>query len=302
MIKQRIIVIVIIVAAVFSSAFLFRFPALPETLGNNIAVIYLEGQISEGSGQLTSSGSITPRYVKNRLEIAANDPKIAGVVLRINSPGGSVAASQEIADDIRNFSKPIVVSMGDTAASGGYYIASAADYIVAQPGTMTGSIGVIMSIVNLEGLYELLGIKVENITSGRHKDMLQRDLTSEEREKLQKLSDTAYLQFINDVAEGRGMEVSEVENLATGELFTGSQALELGLVDALGGLEEAVTIAGRLAGIVNPVYYELPAPSLFQWFYNLSYQTLQNLSKSRLPKELQALEMLEEGFWIDLRY
>src|SRR5690606_15725083 len=139
----------------------------------------------------------------------------------------------------------------------GYYISAAADAIVANPGTITGSIGVISAVTNLEGLYEKLGIEVEIIKTGEHKDMLQRALTDEERQLLQDLSDEAWRQFVEAVAEGRGLDVAHVEQRATGEVFTGSQALELGLVDRLGALDAAVQLAGELAGLDGPVPVEI---------------------------------------------
>src|SRR5690554_4127252 len=157
-------------------------------------VIYLQGAIEETGGNWDFSGAITPRRVARQLERAAKDNSIKAVVLRINSPGGAVAASQQIAALVREFEKPVVVSMADMAASGGYYISAPADGIVAHPGTMTGSIGVIFSMVYLDGFYEKLGIETEIIKSGKHKDMFSRKLTPEERRLIQEISDGAYEQ------------------------------------------------------------------------------------------------------------
>lgn len=161
--------------------------------------------------------------------------------------------------------------MADMAASGGYYISAYAQGIVAQPGTMTGSIGVISTLMNLEGLYEMLGVEVETIKSGEHKDMFSRALTEEERDIIQEISDQAYEQFITDIARGRGLSMEEVREVATGELFLGSQALELGLVDKLGGVEEAIDLLAQLNDFENPVCYDLPQPSLFDQMFGFGY-------------------------------
>jgi len=239
--------------------------------GNRIAVISLTGPIQEspGGGMLTQAAGITPRLVRGLLERAERDGSIKAVVLRIDSPGGAIAASQEIGDMLRDFEKPIVVSMGDMATSGGYYISAHADMIIAQPGTITGSIGVIFQHLNVDGLLEKLGIEQETITGGKHKDMFVTPLTPERRDLIQRITDEAHQQFINTVAEGRGLPAPEVRELATGELFIGTQAFDLGLVDRLGGRQDAINAAAELAGIeIPPAIIELapPAPSVFDLF------------------------------------
>ncbi len=266
-----------------------------------VVVIYLQGAIEETGGNWDFSGVITPRRVARQLERAAKDNSIKAVVLRINSPGGAVAASQQIAGLIRGFEKPVVVSMGDMAASGGYYISAPADGIVAHPGTMTGSIGVIFSVVNVEGLYEKLGLEVETIKSGRHKDMFARKLTDEERRLLQEISDGAYDQFITEVAEGRNLEKDYVRKLATGQLYLGTQALELGLVDRLGGIEEAIDLAAEIAGLENPVRYEFPPPSFFEQLTSFGAYIPVLLEKKFLPGELLLLEKARQ-YLPQLRY
>ncbi len=266
-----------------------------------VVVIYLEGAIEETGGNWDFSGVITPRRVARQLERAAKDNSIKAVVLRINSPGGAVAASQQIAALIREFEKPVVISMGDMAASGGYYISAPADGIVAHPGTMTGSIGVIFTNFNMEGLYEKLGVEMETIKSGRHKDMFTRKLTDEERRLLQKISDEAYDQFITEVAEGRELEKDHVRKLATGQLYLGSQALELGLVDRLGGIEEAIDLAAEIAGLEKPVKYEFPQPSFFEQLTRLNTYLPALLEKKFLPGELLLLEKAKQ-YGPQLRY
>ena len=189
------------------------------------------------------------------------------LVLRLDTGGGTVAASQEIAGMVQDFPKPVVVPMGDLTASGGYYIASQADVIVAQPGTLTGSISVIWSTFNFEGLMEKIGVEMTAITAGRHKDMfLPRALTSEERQIVQDMVDNSYDQFVGAVASGRDMPEPAVRELATGRLFTGKQALELGLVDVLGGLDVAITEAESQAGIADAEVIEL-TPTLFEQLF-----------------------------------
>ncbi len=181
------------------------------------------------------------------------DSSIKAMVLRVNSPGGAVAPAQEIYAELKKFreKKSIVASMGTLAASGGYYVSIAANKIVANPGTMTGSIGVIMEIPNVEGLMGKIGIKNEIIKSGRNKDMASmfRGMTKEERELLQALLDDVHDQFIEAVAEGRNMDIDDVRRIADGRVFTGRQAVKLGLVDELGTLEDAILIAARFGGI-----------------------------------------------------
>ncbi len=268
---------------------------------DRVVVIKLQGPIQEGMGGLFAGG-ISPDYVYNQLQRAEEDRHIEGVVLRVESPGGSIAASQEIAALVRDFEKPIVVSMADMAASGGYYISAPAQGIVAQPGTMTGSIGVISSIMDMEELYEKLGIRVETIKSGEHKDMFSRGLTDQERELMQEISDQAYEQFISDVAEGRDMAIEEVRELATGELFIGSQAKELGLVDRLGGVDEAIHYLAELNDLDHPVRYEFPAPSIFDQFLGYGYSVLSSLERAFIDPKLILLEKLQEGVPPEIRY
>lgn len=276
--RKKVVVVGMVALAVVSVALLarmgprrleeFPYPRLGSP-AERIAVVYLQGSIAEGRIPMSASGAITPRLVSRYFDKLEADPSVKAVVLRIDSPGGSVAASQAIAGMVKEFPKPVVVSMGDIAASGGYYISAPADRIVALPGTMTGSIGVITTITDLGGLYEKLGIKEQVVKSGKHKDMYRRALTPEEREIAQRLSDAAYEQFVAEVAVGRGMTVESVRELATGELFLGSRAQELGLVDDLGDLDDAVDIAAELAGVKSPVVYEVPPPVFFVRFWDL---------------------------------
>jgi protease-4 len=175
------------------------------------------------------------------------------VVLRVNSPGGGVAPAQEIYDEVIKLKeeKKVVVSMGAVAASGGYYIASPADKIVANPGTITGSIGVIMELPNIEGLMEKIGVKTEVIKSGKHKDIASafRSMTEEEKKILENLLSDVHEQFIIAVSDSRGMDYDVIKKIADGRIFTGKKAKELGLVDDLGNLQYAIQLAGELSGI-----------------------------------------------------
>jgi protease-4 len=281
------VVIALIIAISFSGC---------TTGKGKVAVIRLSGIIA-GSGQqgLLSTGGISPKQVRNYLRKAESDSGIKAVVLRIDSPGGSAAASQEIASEIRYFKevtgKPVVISMGDIAASGGYYISAYADRIVANPSTLTGSIGVISHFIYIEGLLEKLGLELETIKTGRHKDMGIGPLTGEQRQIMQDITDDLYEQFIAAVAEGRGLQVTEVRQLATGQLYTGVQALDLELVDKLGGLETAIELASSLAGITTPEIEEYSPPASFfeKLLGGLSLPALLPLSED----ELLFLRMIE---------
>ncbi|HMI32451.1 MAG TPA: signal peptide peptidase SppA [Candidatus Limnocylindrales bacterium] len=196
----------------------------------------------------------TSENIVDQLEHMRRDPSVHAVVLRLDSPGGGVAASQEIYDAVqrlRKDDKPVVASMGGVAASGAYYIACGADSIVANPGTLTGSIGVIMSFPNTEELFRKVGVRFEVVKTGKFKDMgsLSRPMTAEERQLLQGVLSNVYDQFVSAISEGRGLERSEILPYADGRIFSGSQALDYGFVDRLGDLDDAIQLAGGLAGI-----------------------------------------------------
>jgi protease-4 len=192
-----------------------------------------------------------------RIRLMAETKGVKAIVLDINSPGGSVGAVQELHSQIRRvrkeFNIPVVALFGDVAASGGYYIAAACDRIVAHPGTLTGSIGVIFSVDNVEGLFSKIGFKTEPIKSGQHKDIgsWSRPMTREEREILQGIIDDAYGQFLAAVSTGRNMPLDKLRPLADGRIYSGAQALEAGLVDALGDSDDAIELAGKLGNIVG---------------------------------------------------
>ncbi|GBE40948.1 putative signal peptide peptidase SppA [bacterium BMS3Bbin09] len=210
-------------------------------LGEKVAVVRVSGIILDSTS------------VIEELKEYSNDRSVKAIVLRVDSPGGGVAPSQEIYEEILKIKekKKVVVSMGSVAASGGYYISAPADVIVANAGTLTGSIGVIMEIPNVSGLMEKIGVETQVVKSGRHKDMASvfKSLTPEEKEILQTVLDDVHDQFIEAVSEARGMKYEVVKKLSDGRIFTGRMAKELGLVDELGNLEDAIILAGKLAGI-----------------------------------------------------
>ena len=213
----------------------------PLNLGEKVGVIPIEGIIGD-------SGEII-----DQINEFADSNGIRAVVLRIDTPGGSVAPSQEIYQAVRELrkKKKVVVSMGSVAASGGYLIAVAADRIVANPGTITGSISAVMHYANVEELLKKVGIRSSAIKSGKFKDIGSpvREMTAEERSLIQGIVDDIYDQFVRTVSENRKIPLSKIVQLADGRVFTGRQAKELGLIDDLGGLQDAVLLAGRLSGI-----------------------------------------------------
>ena len=221
-------------------------------VGDSVYEIRLEGVISgEQYSGLLGGGTVTPEYIIGQLDAAESNPNVKAILLRVNSPGGSPSASQEIYEEIRKIEKPVVVSVSETCASGAYYVSCAADKIIANRSSSVGSIGVIMQIPNYEDLYEKLGIKYTTIKQGKYKDIgsSDRPITAEERKLLEDQLKVIYQQFITDVAEARNMEVSEVEELATGWVFLGTEALDLGLIDGIGNYKDAIDIAAELGGI-----------------------------------------------------
>jgi len=211
--------------------------------GERVAVIRVEGVITDS------------RETIEELRRFRDNPSIKAVVLRIDSPGGGVVPSQEIHTEVLKARKDgrlkVVASMGNLAASGGYYIAAATDKIVANPGTLTGSIGVIMELANVQGLLEKVGVQSVVIKSGRYKDLASpfRAMSKEDRALLQRVLDDVHDQFIQAVAAGRALKVEEVRPLADGRIFTGRQARTAKLVDELGDLQDAIKLAARLVGI-----------------------------------------------------
>ena len=208
-----------------------------------VAVVWVEGEISQSDA------------IVETLDDLAENEAVDAVVLRVDSPGGAVAPSQEIYDAVGRLreKKPVIASLGNIAASGGYYIAAACDAIVANAGTLTGSIGVLMELPNVEELMRKIGVSGQILKAGQHKDIGSpiRQMTTEEREIMQGLLSNVHDQFVAAVAKGRKVEVGVIRPIADGRVFTGEQAQKLGLVDKLGGLQDAVALAGERAGIVG---------------------------------------------------
>jgi len=245
-------------------------------LGDKVGVVEIKGLISES------------RPTLKQLERYQKDKSIKAVVVRINSPGGAVGPAQEILRELEKLrkEKKVVASLGTVAASGGYYIACGADLIMANPGTATGSIGVIMQFANVEALTKKLGLDFFNLKAGRYKDVGTpfRQMTKEEKEYLQHLVDNIYQQFLQDVAKNRKLPLEKVKVLAEGKVYTGEEAKAAGLVDELGNLPDAIERAGRLAGIkgkVEAVYPEKEGFSLLRFL--LGKDTEESLSNLALP-------------------
>lgn len=227
--------------------------------GDKIAVVEIRGVITQSSG------------IIEELQHYEEDERVKAIVLRIDSPGGGVGPSQEIYREVMKIrsKKKVVTSMGSVAASGGYYIACASDLILANPGTITGSIGVIMEFTNFEELLKKIGIKGVVVKSGEYKDLGSplREMSPEEKRILQSVIDNVHQQFIQAVMEGRKLDREKVAQVADGRILTGQQAKQLGLVDQIGNLQDAIDAAAKLVGIEGKptVLYPKRRISLLQW-------------------------------------
>jgi len=251
-------ILFVVVLVLFTTVFFFAY-----FTGGDPRVLSLFS--GDGVGVLQIDGAIDDSHeVLAEMKRLKEMPWVKAIVVRIDSPGGAVAPTQEIFEEIQRFKKqkPIIASMGGMATSGGYYIAAACDRIVANPGTLTGSIGVIMQLSNVEELMKKIGVRGVNVKSGANKDLGSpfQTLSPEGREILQSLVDNVHSQFVAAVAKGRGMKEAQVRKLADGRVFSGAQAKELGLVDQFGTLEDAVELAARRAGLESEpaVYYSHP--------------------------------------------
>lgn len=242
------LIIFLIIGFVMFNTFLSRVP-----VGDRVAVINIKGVI------------VDPMPSVRKIERLRKDKSVKALIIRVDTPGGSVGASQEIYRAIERFKgegRPVVVSMGNVAASGGYYVSAPADYIYANPGTITGSIGVIIQHVAYRELMEKIGIKATSIKTGKFKDTLNpfRELTSEERQYLQETIEQAYEQFLFAILKYRGKKITEekLREVADGRVLTGEKAKELGLVDEIGGLEDAIDKAKELAGVPKARAFFVP--------------------------------------------
>ncbi|MFZ2455329.1 MAG: signal peptide peptidase SppA [Candidatus Altiarchaeia archaeon] len=260
---------VALVALLFGGMKIAQLPIV----GQKVAIIPIKGEITaEGcSASLFSSAScVNVAAIKEVLKAADKDDSIRAVVLDINSGGGSVVPSRELAYVVRDMKKPVVACIRETGASGAYYIASASDHIVADRDSMTGSIGVIMTIQHMYGLYEKLGINVTVIKSGKVKDIGSpyREMTPEENAELTDMVDKIYEDFVSDVALNRNMSVEYVKSISDGSIYLGREAMDLGLVDSLGTIDDAVAIAADLGDIQGePAIQKTASRPLTIWDY-----------------------------------
>ena len=244
-------------------------------------------EFGERVGVIEVSGVITDsRFVVESLARFRKDDGIKAIVVRIDSPGGAVGPAQEIFREIEKTvgTKRVIASMGSVAASGGYYVAVGADGIVANPGTITGSIGAVMGFTNFQGLIEKIGLRPVVIKSGEYKDLASpvREMTAGEKAILQECIDTIHSQFVSAVAHGRKLPLNKVEPIADGRIFTGEQAKEWGLADRLGNLDDAIQWAAELGGITGTVVTEYARRKDFSilqhlmgsWFSNILHSTV----------------------------
>lgn len=274
-------------------------PSAEEVLGasltarnkkGNVAWIKVRGVIAQDNSTSPFSRPKGASEIAKKIREAGKDETVKAIVLDINSPGGTVASVQDIYSEILRAkeNKKVVALFRDVAASGGFYIAMAADKIVAEPGTITGSVGVIMQTGNVEGLFEKIGVKVTPITSGKYKDMgsAYRPMTDAEKAILQDMVDDTYGQFLAAVKAGRpNVKPEDMTEYTDGRIFTGQRAFNLGFIDKLGGEEEALALAGELAGIKNPKVITQRPESLRELIF--SFGT--SVENQTLTQQLQSI-------------
>ena len=287
--RRRILVGILIIGVVlfvfFSALFLMGRLSMKSgllRLGNKIAIVEVTGVITESS------------EVIEEIHQYLADDGVKAIILRVDSPGGGVGPSQEIYREVvkAKVKKKIITSMGSVAASGGYYVACASDLIVANPGTITGSIGVIMEFSNFEELMKKIGVKGVVIKSGEHKDIGSpfREMTPEEKMIMQDTLDNVHQQFIRAVAKGRNLDLAKVIPIADGRIFTGEQAKQLGLVDKMGNLQDAIDEASKLVGIHGQPQIVQPKKRISLWKF---------LMKEMASAFIEALN--EKGFELNYR-
>ena len=268
---------------------------------DRIVVIEVEGIIGAADETSLLSDQLTHEELLSQIRQATDDPGVKAVVLRIDSPGGGVVASNEIHSALKKLraaGKHLVVSMGSVAASGGYYIATPGERIYANPDTLTGSLGVIISLLNYQEAFEKIGLRTIVYKSGAFKDIgsPERAPTPEEAAILQGLVDQAYQGFIDVIVEGRNLPPEEVRRIADGRIYTGRQALDLKLIDALGGLEEAIAEAQKLAGLEQALVVRYRAANSFRDLL------LGALAQHQRPADPLGLRALAQPQWPRLEY
>lgn len=236
---------------------------------SRIAVLNLEGVIMGGEESLLMAQGYQHQQFLDMIQQAAEDPTVEAIILSVNSPGGAVGETAQIHEALTDmqatFEKPLYVSMGSIAASGGYYAAAPADKIYAEQATLTGSIGVIMESINYAGLAEKYGVEFNTIKSGKHKDIMSpsREMTKEEREILQSIIDEMYDDFVQVIVDGRNMDEKTVRKVGDGRIYTGRQAKEVGLVDEIG------TFSDTVADLKTT--YDLEDAQVFQYSYGTGF-------------------------------
>ena len=258
--------------------------------GGQIAWIKVRGVIAQDNRTSPFARPSGASAIAKKIREAGEDKKVKAIVLDINSPGGTVASVQNIYSEILRAkkNKKVVALFRDVAASGGFYIAMAADKIVAEPGMITGSVGVIMQTSNVEGLFEKIGVTVTPITSGKYKDMGSafRPMSDAEKAILQDMVDDTYGQFLAAVKAGRpDVKPEDMTEYTDGRIFTGQRAYNLGFIDKLGGEEEALALAGELAGVKDPKVISQKPDSLRELIFSFG-TSMENQS---LAKQLQSL-------------
>ncbi|MFH1036163.1 MAG: signal peptide peptidase SppA [Pseudomonadota bacterium] len=267
----------LLIVAAFALAFVLLGRSTPQPLfGDKLGVLEIKGVISES------------RPACEALDEFRRDDSVRAVVLRVDSPGGGVGASQEIYQEVKRTAKvkPVVCSMGGVAASGGYYIAAPCTKIVANPGTITGSIGVISTFPNLEGLFEKLGLKLQTIKTGSLKGAgsPERPLNEAERAMLTRMTQDIFDQFLGDVKTSRHLSPEAVKAVSESSIFSGRQALELGLVDQLGNFHDAVDLAAQLGGIPGRPTLVKPKEKTERWWRQLVKDEGQSLLRGLLEQ------------------
>lgn len=255
-----------------------------ENIYPKIAVIYAEGTINYYEDNKEFGETVTPERIQRELAIADRNPDIKGIVIRVNSPGGSALASDIIYNSIKRVSKPVYISMGGVAASGGYYISAAGEKIYADKETLTGSIGVVVMTPNTAELMKKLNINYETISKGKYADLgnINKEMTADEREKIYASSLKVYNEFVDKVSEGRKMNREDVLKAAEGRVWLGEEAKEIGLVDEIGGVEKAVEDLAQSLGLGE-----------YKTVESLKEEKIESVIKNYLPKYLMAKVMSE---------
>ncbi|NOZ58784.1 MAG: signal peptide peptidase SppA [Euryarchaeota archaeon] len=284
-------VLIVLVGISMLSAYIIARPADGIIAGDRVAVIKIHGVISMNAGEgVLAAEATTPEEFRSQLEQALHDSSVKAILVEINSPGGSVVASAEIAEAIKEArqKKPVVAWLGEIATSGGYYVASASSYIVADPGTITGSIGVISVFPEYSRLLEKLGINMTVIKAGEYKDFSTgyRPLTEEERRMVEEIIYDFYEQFIAEVASNRNLSKEHVRSIAEGRIYSAKRARELGLVDEVGTRQVAIRKAAELGGIEGepklvtyerkPLFMELFATGMERLGYGFAKALLES--------------------------